>query len=183
MTNVYCQIDSHFAFVRSRRKNPGPILIDNNGTVEHDPSRAAEVFGNDFSGLTVDSSEESCSFIEENDIHNIIPYLQLVDISDDDVSQVIKNLQSDKSPGPDNITPKLLKLCSPSITPVLRIKTVNSLSSPVHKSGDTSALSNYRPIALTSGVCKMMETLIANAIQCHTLDYCLLNAKPATRLC
>ena len=48
--------------------------------------------------------------------------------------------------------------------------------SPVHKSGDTSSLSNYRPIALTSVVCKMMETLITNAIQRHVSDYCLLNA-------
>ena len=54
-----------FAFVRSRRKNPGPILIDNNGSVEHDPSRIAEAFGNYFSGLTGNSSEESSSFLRK----------------------------------------------------------------------------------------------------------------------
>ena len=66
--------NSLFAFARNRRKNPGPISIDNNGTVEHDPSRIAEAFGNYFSGLTVNISEESSIFIEENYIHNIIQY-------------------------------------------------------------------------------------------------------------
>ena len=164
-------------------------MINNNDVVENDPARIAEAFCNYFSTLSVDNSDDSCEVIAESNTCNLIPHLKHVDICDDDVFQIIKDLSSDKSPGPDNITPKLLKICSSSITPILRKLFVTSLSqgklptswkqaniSPVHKSGNTSSLTNYRPIALTSVVCKIMETLITNAIKRHISDYCLLNA-------
>ena len=47
---------------------------------------------------------------------------------------------------------------------------------PVHKSGDTTKVTNYRPIALTSVVCKIMETLVTRAIHRHTSEYCLLDS-------
>ena len=46
---------------------------------------------------------------------------------------------------------------------------------PVFTSGDTSVISNYRPIALTSIVCKIMETVIASTIRFHLSGYLLLS--------
>ena len=178
-----------FAFVRSQRKNPGPTMIDNNGIVEYEPSNIAEAFGQYFSSLLVgNSNDETCRTFDDNGFCELIPHLQGVEISDSDVLEVINSLKNDKSPGPDNITPRLLKLCSQSITPILRRLFVDSLSqgtlpmswkkaniTPVHKSGDTTSVCNYRPIALTSVVCKIIETLITKAIHRHISEYCLLD--------
>ena len=46
---------------------------------------------------------------------------------------------------------------------------------PVFKSGDRALTSNYRPVALTSIVSKIMETIIANTIRSHLADNCLLS--------
>ena len=177
-----------FAFVRSKRKNRAPLSIDNNGLPEHEPSKIAQVFANYFSTMFTPNS--TCNDIPEprSEHSAFVPYLQNVNISTCDVSKVIRNLRNDKSPGPDNITPNLLKMCSVPISPVL-CKLFNiSLSlgqlpmswkqanvSPIHKAGDSSLPSNYRPIALTSVVCKIIEKVITNEIQHHTTEYCLLN--------
>ena len=164
-------------------------MIDNNGIVEYEPSNIAEAFGQYFSSLLVgNSNDETCRTFDDNGFCELIPHLQGVEISDSDVLEVINSLKNDKSPGPDNITPRLLKLCSQSITPILKRLFVDSLSqgtlpmswkkaniTPVHKSGDTTSVCNYRPIALTSVVCKIIETLITKAIHRHISEYCLLD--------
>ena len=111
-----------------------------------------------------------------------------IEVVEEDVLHVIQNLKKDKSPGPDGITPMMLKLSSNSVAPVLCKLFRLSLSlgalpgswkraniTPVFKSGDKSLVSNYRPIALTSVVCKILEHIVTGAIQSHTIDYCLLN--------
>ena len=45
---------------------------------------------------------------------------------------------------------------------------------PIHKGGDTTKLSNYRPIALTSVVCKIFESMIACSVKSHVDNHCLL---------
>ena len=80
----------------------------------------------------------------------------------------------------------MLKLGSNSVIPVLCKIFRLSLSqgklpmswkraniAPVFKSGDKALFTNYRPIALTSVVCKVLERIITNAIQTHVNDYCL----------
>jgi hypothetical protein len=36
---------------------------------------------------------------------------------------------------------------------------------PLHKKGSTTSCSNYRPISLTSTICKVMERIIVNQMQ------------------
>ena len=37
---------------------------------------------------------------------------------------------------------------------------------PIHKNGSKAVMSNYRPVALTSAICKMLEKIICSAIMC-----------------
>ena len=41
---------------------------------------------------------------------------------------------------------------------------------PVHKKASRAEVSNYRPVSLTSVICKVMEKLVRNAILDHMFD-------------
>ena len=46
----------------------------------------------------------------------------------------------------------------------------NGHVTPVHKKGSRAEVGNYRPVSLTSVVCKVMEKLVRNAILDHMFD-------------
>ena len=99
----------------------------------------------------------------------------------------IKSLSPDKAVGPDEISCRMLKLCANSICPVLTRIFNMSISSgtlpscwktanvvPVYKKGNRCDLKNYRPIALTSIVVKMLEGIVSDHIRNHLLNNGLL---------
>ena len=49
--------------------------------------------------------------------------------------------------------------------------------SAIYKKGSKSIEENYRPISLTSMVCKLMETLIKKEIMDHLVDHNLLSSR------
>jgi len=82
-----------------------------------------------------------------------------------------------KSVGPDGIPGAILKMGGEAMIPYqvrllgMRINNVTiprhwkkAIVVPVHKGGDHSVVRNYRPISLTSVVCKQMEYVIAGYI-------------------
>ena len=96
------------------------------------------------------------------------------------VRKEIDKLKKTKSPGPDDIFPRILKECKEQLDePIARIFR-NSLDTgtvhrlwrqanvvPIFKKGDKAECSNYCPISLTSVVGKMLEAIIAKAIRKH----------------
>ena len=96
------------------------------------------------------------------------------------VYRVLSHLEVGKAHGPDGITPRVLRECASELSPVLarlfrlclKSQTFPSswkhaLVQPVPKKGDRSNPSNYRPIALTSSLSKVFETLL----NCHFLHH------------
>ena len=78
-----------------------------------------------------------------------------------------------KSPGPDSIHPMILKKCAGTLAPSLSDVFNASLASgmlphnwkladitPLHKKGAKSDRKNYRPVSLTSVVCKVCEMIV-----------------------
>jgi hypothetical protein len=89
------------------------------------------------------------------------------------VLKLLQNLKTDKSSGPDSLHPRLLFEIKESIAEPLSIifnkslalKTVrkewkNAQISAIFKKGNKSQAKNYRPVSLTSVVCKITEKLI-----------------------
>jgi len=79
------------------------------------------------------------------------------------------------SGGPDRVSVGILKLVGEAMIPylarLLDIKMNNGTLPgdwkkatviPIHKGSDRSLVTNYRPISLTSVVCKQMEQVIAS---------------------
>ena len=102
---------------------------------------------------------------------------QDLEIKVENVISAIDNLKVNKSPGPDNIFPRILKETKNEI--------VNSLTSifnkslqqgivpadwktanvtPIFKKGDRNCPGNYRPISLTSVVGKLLESIIRDNV-------------------
>ena len=101
------------------------------------------------------------------------------------INQLIDKLPNKCSNGPDEISNFLLKKLSNSICIPLAIIFQNSVDNksipsqwkladivPIFKGkGSKYDVNNYRPISLTSTVCKLMESVIHNNIS----DHCNLN--------
>lgn len=105
---------------------------------------------------------------------------KIPEITEQDVRKIIKTFKSKKSTGPDGISPKILKIALPFIvSPLTHIYNLciksNTFPSiiksakviPLHKAGDPSDPSNYRPISLLSVLSKPLERFVHQ----HLLDY------------
>jgi len=94
-------------------------------------------------------------------------------VTPNEIAFVISTFRNDKSPGPDNIGPKLLKyLLNDIVNPLVYIFNLSLTSGcfpqslkaakviPLYKKGERSNPSNYRPISLLSIFDKLLEKLM-----------------------
>ena len=103
--------------------------------------------------------------------------LQDIEISHAEVFAILSSLDITKSAGLDDINPKILNFCAQSLLqPVCHLFNVSISTSklpiqwrshritPIHKSGDKSLISNYRPISLLCVLSKVLEKVMYNRI-------------------
>ena len=96
------------------------------------------------------------------------------------IEKMLKNLKAHKAPGPDGITPRVMKTLSSTIAPILCTLFRRSYETgevpedwrhanvvPIYKKGDKTDPGNYPPISLTCITCKLMEHIIASNIMSH----------------
>ena len=137
-----------------------------------------------------------CSVFTREDL-NTIPTLPVrnynstlsdIQITPDDVLLQLQRLQPHKSVGPDHCHPYILyNVCHSIITPITLIfdQSLKEGSLPVswreatvvaiHKKGPKTDACIYRPVSLTSVVCKMLESIIKDHIMQHLASNSLLN--------
>ena len=104
------------------------------------------------------------------------------------IAKKIKKMKDNKSPGVDWISPKLLKEIVEQIsTPLAKLfnlsleegivpsewKEANIM--PLFKNGSRKKPENYRQVSLTSGVCKLLETLIRDDMVEFLVKHKLVN--------
>ena len=118
---------------------------------------------------------------------NVQEILSDIDFSSDDIMKILSNLKADKSPGPDKIHPSVLKECADVLAYPLYLlfrKSLNEGSlpqdwkdgnvTPIFKKGLKCQVDNYRPVSLTSVICKVMEKVVRNALLNHLMENSLL---------
>ena len=133
-----------------------------------------------------------CSVFTKEDLANIpvindiYPSSPIVDIPlpGEAIYKKLSQLDPSKSPGPDGWHPRFIKEAAEQLVTPLQIlfrkfldsgfipnqwKTANVI--PIFKKGSHKLPSNYRPISLTSVICKVLESLIRDAV----IDYLLTN--------
>ena len=100
----------------------------------------------------------------------------------------INNMKENKSPGVDGISPKILKETVEQIsTPLAHVfnmslqegivpfewKEANII--PLFKKGSRNKSVNYRPVSLTSVICKLLETIIRDHMMDFLIKHKLIN--------
>ena len=146
-----------------------PSLIRPDGSIACSPTDKANLFGSYFSANS-SLSDSNAPDPPTQPLSNPIPSII---ISARKVRRVLHSLKTDKASGPDGVPPRFLKEFAEELAPVLcrlfRLILISctypsswkhALVQPVPKKGDCSNPSNYRPIALTSAVAKVFETLL-----------------------
>ena len=111
-----------------------------------------------------------------------------IDITCQGVLKLLQNLKPNKAPGPDEISPRVLKTLAPSIAPSLTLIFRHSLFhgyvpqdwrqalvTPIFKKGNRSAPENYRPVSLTCICCKVMEHIITSNVMKHAREHNILS--------
>ena len=96
-----------------------------------------------------------------------------IQISEHEVRRIFASLQTHKSPGPDGISNKVLKVCKDQLAPVftklfeksLSLGTIpqlwkQSIIIPIPKGKQTKEMNDFRPISLTCSVMKCLEKIV-----------------------
>ena len=106
--------------------------------------------------------------------------MKIKDLSDEELKVAISNLEPEKSAGYDEISPKIVKVASTEIFKPLKYIINLSLRQgvvpdkikiarvvPVHKDGERTEVSNYRPISILSCFSKIYERIMYNRLYDH----------------
>ena len=153
-----------------------PDTVNYHGRFRNNSRDQAELFNEYFEDQF---SSASCYDI---DIDYSNDFLNDIDFSISRVRKILKDVDVNKSAGPDGIHGKILKNCRESIAYPLsyifkisynigQIPSEWKLANvvPVHKKGSKTSVENYRPISLTSLVMKVFEKIVRDDImaKCH----------------
>ena len=147
----------------------GP-LSEEGGNYTNNESEMASILNNFFASVFTDEDCISYQPLERKRTQNVLDH---VVIDESDVLRLIEKIKVNKAPGPDKISPKILQEVKYQISKPLSILFNKSLTlckvpsdwkcanvTPIFKKGNKSQPGNYRPISLTSVVCKLLETVI-----------------------
>ncbi|XP_072046304.1 uncharacterized protein [Amphiura filiformis] len=178
MVNKNDNMKRFWSFVKSSRSQPENISFN----IDNLPCTAPDLIAQRFNDLFFFFFTHTDDTVEITSPELIVEPFSNTRFNSEMVLNRIKKLAADKAVGPDNISGRMLKMCAHSIAPVLaRIFSMSAALGklpigwkiahvvPVYKKGDRSTLSNYRPIALTSVVGKMLEALVCDELRSHLL--------------
>ena len=133
----------------------------------------------------------SSVFTTESDLNNMPPFdereydkpLDNINITESLVFDKLKKLKINKSPGPDNIHPRVINSAAKTLAKPLSIIFKTSLEnktlpdewkhaniSAIFKKGKKTLPQNYRPVSLTCIICKIMESIIRDAVVKHMTE-------------
>ena len=174
-------VKNFWKYVNSKRKSKGGIselhvkTLDGTFIASSDQDKA-EVLANFFSSVFTEEDVESIPTVDSSHdtVKNDEPLTQ------EEVRKLLLALNVTKSPGPDKAHPKLLHELSSIIDFPLFLIYKKSLDTGIvpdawkiaiitalFKKGDKRLASNYRPVSLTSILCKIMEKIIRKRIIAH----------------
>ena len=120
---------------------------------------------------------------------NSTPQMDDIHVSGEEVRQILQGLKVTKAAGSDGLHPAIIKpLADILVSPVtelyresIRVGKIpqdwkSATVVAIHKGGDRKSPGNYRPVSLTSILCKGLETLVRNQICEHITRHNLISA-------
>lgn len=161
-----------------------PILHDSTGSLCKSGKEVAEEFASNFTKAFIEEPPGRLPAISTSaNPHSI----STVVFDTEEIKQLLRTLATDTSPGPDQIDARVLKFCSDGLAlPLSLIMTCSfrhhilpddwlcGIVTPIYKKGDKLQAHNYRPITLTSLVCKIAEKIIQAKMFEFAVKYSIL---------
>ena len=162
-----------------------PSVLNIDGKTITDDLMKANHFNEQFTSVFQTDDGNSLNLHEKTST-----YLEHINISSEDISQAILKIKPKTSKTPDSIPPIFLKNAGKSLIPALKQLFQSSLDNgtlpkewktalinPVHKKGSKNDVLNYRPISLTSSLCRLLESIIKTYILIHLYENNLISPK------
>ena len=180
-----------WAYVRRKLKTKSgvsPLLEDvkNPDTLRFDDKEKANILQEQFSSVfTVEDDSQLPPLGEKTSVK-----IKQLSITEAMILKEILVLNPNKSCGPDEISPLMLIHLAEFLAAPLALLMNKTLEegtlpgdwrkayvSPIFKKGARNIAENYRPISLTSVVCKLMEKIVKDAVLSHLIENNLLSPK------
>ena len=156
-----------------------PPLLVNNRFIVNCKEKATEfaiLFSEQCSPLINNSTLPNFAYTTNARFDNIV-------ISEEEIITLIRNLNTGKANGPDEVSAHMLHICDETIAVPLKIIFESILStgiypelwksanvSPIHKKNDKQIINNYRPISLLPICSKLFEKIIFNQLYSYFND-------------
>lgn len=179
--NIKVDVKSFFAYANGNsniRVKPGP-LVDDAGICAATDMEMVEEFNRFFASVFTQERPEEIK-ISAQSVPYDGPILTDFDITTDMVAKVLDSIRPDKSIGADDINPRLLIAMKEELLEPVTLLFNKSLTegkvpgdwkdayvTPIFKKGTKNRVENYRPVSLTSQLCKLMEKIIRDKILEH----------------
>ena len=156
----------------SNSTKTGPLKSTKGGkvTFESGPQKMAQILSDQYKGVFTTPQYGPRHF--QFDVET---YLSDFDFTPGDIVIAIKDIALSAAPGPDGISPRVLKDYAVELSEALHLLWRKSLDTgknpdgthlahitPLFKSGDKSEPANYRPVSLTNHSTKIFERLVKN---------------------
>lgn len=186
--NIKEDCKSFYAYVNSKKCNSRKVgpLEDPHGELVQEPDRAADILNNYFSSVFVD--ENLSNIPKPIEMFSGTEGLSSVLITESVVLDKLKRINVSKSQGPDQLHGKLLyEIRYQLVKPLTKLFNLSLDTGcipqdwkdadvvPLHKKGSRSKCENYRPVSLTSILCKLFESVLKEAVTNHLRKNNLIN--------
>ncbi|CAM4661225.1 unnamed protein product [Lepidochelys kempii] len=179
-----------FKYIRSRKPAKQPVgLLDDRDTkgALKDDKVITEKLNEFFTSVFTAEDVRQIPKPEPSFAGDKSEELSQIEVSLEEVLELIEKFNSTKSPGPDGIHPRVLKELKCEIAELLTMVCNLSFKSaivpndwkianvtPIFKKGSRGDPGNYRPVSLTSVPGKLVETIVKNKIVRHIEEHILL---------
>ena len=190
--NIKNYSKSFYAYVRSKQKVRDKVgsLEHNSGNIISDGFQMAEVLNEYFRSIctTEDISSLPVPFTKFKG--NKSEHLWQLFVTPEMIEKKIKKMKDSKSHGVDGIPQKLLREIVEQIsTPLAKLFNLSleegilpsewkeANITPLFKKGSRKKPNNYRPVSLTSVVCKLLEKLIRDHMVEFLLKHILIKSQ------
>jgi hypothetical protein len=169
-------------YIKSKTKSKtaiGPLITREKKMLTDDKDMAEEL--NTFFASVF--TKEDLQMIPEAEKEHVEVAMGPVVVTQQMIRKQIRRLRKEAAPGPDEITPGLLKMLEEEVLLPLEIIFNQSLTTaqvpsewrtanvtPIFKKGTKGDPGNYRPVSLTSVPCKMLESIVKEKMISHLLE-------------
>ena len=146
---------------------------DKGDNLTNNDKEKAEVLSQFFSSVFTREPEGNWNLPESKQFEHELQ----INLSEAAVHKLLSKIKISKSPGPDQVHPRVLSELKNTLAKPLSIIFNTSMRTgtlpqewksanitAIFKKGSKRVAGNYRPVSLTSILCKLMETLVRNAL-------------------